>query len=78
VLNLKTYADIESATTRIIDTLQQAAKAATPIKNNPRRTYYLPSHIKQMVAHKRKTRARWQKTHIPEDKRFFTKATNTL
>jgi hypothetical protein len=30
---LKTREDIEVATTKLIDILQQAAKAATPVKN---------------------------------------------
>jgi hypothetical protein len=39
---LKTHEDIELATTKIV--LQQAAKTATPVKNNPRHANHLLSH----------------------------------
>jgi hypothetical protein len=42
---LKTQEDIEIASTELIDLLQQAAKTATPVKNSPRQTNNLPSHI---------------------------------
>jgi hypothetical protein len=68
---LKTREDIELATTTIISILQQAAKTATPVKNSPRHANHLPSHIKQLVAQKRTARAKWQRTHTPEDKRLL-------
>jgi hypothetical protein len=57
---LKTREGIESATADLIEVLQQAAKAATPVKNSPRRAQYLPTHIKQLVAQKCRARAKWQ------------------
>jgi hypothetical protein len=38
----------------------------------------LPTKIKCLVAHKRKARAIWQKTHAPEDPRIFNNATSKL
>jgi len=75
---LKTREDIEVATTKLIDILQQAATSATPVKNSPRNVNNLPTHIKQLIAQKRRARARWQKTHTPEDRRLFNNATNKL
>jgi len=49
---LKTREDIEVATTKLIDTLQQPAISATPIKNSPRHVNNLPTHIKQLIAQK--------------------------
>lgn len=57
---LKTKEDIEAATTELISIIQQAAKIATPLKNYPAQVNNLPSHIKQLVAQKRRARATWQ------------------
>jgi len=77
-MKLKTREDIEVATSELIDILQHAAKTATPVKNRPKQLKYLPSHIKQLVAQKRRARARWQKTHTQEDRRHFNNANNKL
>ena len=50
----------------------------TPVKNSPRHANHLPSHIKQVVGQKRRARAKWQRTHTPEDKRLFKNANNKL
>jgi len=74
---LKTREDIEVATTEIIDILQQAATTATPVKNSPRHAYNLPTHIKQLVAQKRRARAKWQKPiHWKIDVILTTQITN--
>jgi hypothetical protein len=70
-IKLKTREDIEVATSKLIDILQQAAETATPGKNSSRQVKYLPSHIKQPAAQKCRARARWQNTHTPEDRRQF-------
>jgi len=77
-MKLKTREDIEVATSELIDILQHAVKTATPVKNRPRQVKYLPSHIKQLVAQKRRARVRWQKTHKLEDRRHFNNANNKL
>ena len=77
-MKLKTGEDIEVVTSKLIDILRHAVKIATPVKNSPRQVKYLPSHIKQLVAQKRRARARWQKTHTPEDRRHFNNANNKL
>jgi hypothetical protein len=75
---LKTREDIEIASTELIDIRQQAAKTATPVKNSPKHTNNLPSHIKHLVAQKRRARAKWQRTHTQKDKCLFNNANNKL
>ena len=75
---LKTREDIESATDKIISTLQQAAQLATPTRTPQRPTITLPLDIKCLVAIKRRARAKWQKSHAPEDRRLYNKASNKL
>jgi len=75
-MKLKTREDIEVATSKLIDILQHAVKTANQVKNRPKQVKYLPSHIKQLVAQKHRARARWQKTHTPEDRRHFNNANN--
>jgi hypothetical protein len=77
-MKLKSHEDFEVATSELIDILQHAVKTATPVKNRPRQVKYLPSHIKELVAQKRKARARWLKTDTPEDRRHFNNANNKL
>jgi hypothetical protein len=76
--NLKTREDNEIASTKLRDLLQQAAETATPVKNSPKHTNNLPSHIKHLVPQKRRARAKWHRTHTPEDKRLFNNANNKL
>jgi len=77
-MKLKTHEDIETASSEIIDILQNAVKTATPIKTRPTKAQYLTSPIKQLLTQKRKARARWQKTHTPDDKRKFNNENNKL
>jgi hypothetical protein len=76
-IKLKTREDVEVATSKLIDILQQAAKTATPVKNIPRQVKYLPSHTKRLVAQKRRARERWQKRiHRKTDVTLSTQITN--
>ena len=75
---LKTREDIESATDKIISTLQQAAQLATPTRTPQRPTITLPLDIKCLVAIKRRARAKWHKSHAPEDRRLYNTASNKL
>ena len=77
-VKLKTCEDVETATAEFIRNLQHAAKVATPkrIPLSPARN--LPSNIKKLVAIKRRTRSKWQKTHSPEDRRIYNNASKKL
>jgi hypothetical protein len=41
-------------------------------------TVSVPVELKQLIAEKRKARARWQHTHYPEDKRTFHRLSHKL
>jgi hypothetical protein len=77
-MKLKTREDIEAATEAFINTLQQAAKAATPTSLTSTPDRHLPSEIKSLVAIKRRARSQWQKTHAPNDRRLSNNASNKL
>jgi hypothetical protein len=78
---LKSHEDIDAAVIQYTNALSKAAIEATPIAS-PRRTHttsnsnvtnlhpsnYLLSHIKHLVALKRKARTQWQKMHSPESR----------
>ena len=77
-MKLKTYEDIEIATTNFIGFLQQAAQAATPKRHPLSPARNLPYQIKRSIAIKRRARSKWQTTHAPEDQRLFNNASNKL
>jgi len=70
--------DIESATDKFISYLQQAAHLATPIRTPQRPSTTLPLGIKRLVAMKRRGRAKWQQSHVPDDRRLYNIASNKL
>jgi len=76
---LKSQEDIDTAITHFTKSLRQAAIAAMPIANlrgtsttsnsytiNSQPSNFLPSHIKHLMALKRKARSLWQKIHSPD------------
>jgi hypothetical protein len=77
-MKLKTYEDIEIATTNFIGILQQAAQAATLKRHPLSPARNLPYQIKRSIAIKRRARSKWQTTHAPEDQRLFNNASNKL
>ena len=88
---LKSHADIEAAVTHFTNSLRQAAIEVTP-NDSPRGTTatpnsytrnsqpsnFLPSHIKHLVALKRKARSQWQKIHSPDSRHRYNQASNKL
>lgn len=54
--------------------IQQAAWAATSVTDLKTNIKRCPSHIKEMIAEKRRLRKRWQTTRAPEDKRKLNQA----
>jgi hypothetical protein len=75
---LETSEDIVTATEDFISTLQQAAHLATPTRPPQSTSTSLPLDIKRVVALKRRARAKWQKTHAPDDRRLYNTASNKL
>jgi hypothetical protein len=74
---LKTREDIVTATEDFISTIQQAAQLATPTRAHQCISTSLPLDIKRKVVFKRRARAKWQKTHAPDDRRLYN-ASNKL
>jgi hypothetical protein len=66
-MKLKTCQDIEIATTKFIDILQQDAQAATPKRHPLSPASNLLSEIICLVAIERIARSKWQTTHARDD-----------
>ena len=88
---LKTQQGIDDAITTFTNSLKLAALRATPTsallessKASPdglrmaSPSNFLPSHIKKLVALKRKASSLWQTNHSPDSRRKFNQASNTL
>ena len=67
-----------TATEEFIGTLQQTVHLATPTTDPQRASNSITLDIKCMVALKRTARAKWQKTHAPDDRRLYNTASNKL
>jgi len=77
-VSLKTSYDIENATNAFITLLQDATKQATPPIAGVAHPVSIPMELKQLLAAKRKARARWQRTHFPDDKRTLNRLSHKL
>jgi exonuclease III len=77
-MSLKTSNDIETATNTFITLLQDAEKKATLPTTRDVQTVSIPVELKQLIAEKRKARARWQRTHYPDDKLTFHRLSHKL
>ena len=78
-ISLKTPEEIEEGTQELIQTLQEAAKQATPPSHTPqKRVNNIPFDIKKLVIEKRKARKKWHRSHSPMDKTIFNRLTNKL
>ena len=88
---LQSQEDIDAAITHFTNSLRRAATAATPLAGScgtpapsdscpstEQLSHFLPSHIKHLVALKRKARSQWQKTHSPGSRHKFNQASNAL
>jgi hypothetical protein len=76
--SLKSPAELDTALTNFISTLQAAALHATPIQTTQTRSINIPSEIKKLIAVKRRARKTWQQSHAPSDKTAYNRATNKL
>lgn len=73
-LSLKTPDEMDTAIEHFNRCIQQAAWAATSVTDLKTNIKRCPSHIKEMIAEKRRLRKRWQTTRAPEDKRKLNQA----
>lgn len=74
----KNNTEIEEATNKLISTLQEAAKQATPLMESPDKNINIPTEIKRLIVEKRKARAKWHRSHTPDDKNTYNRLSNTL
>jgi len=77
-IKLKEHEDIEIETNNLPNSLQHAAKEATPNSDPQRTTNNIPYEIKRLVAEKRKSRSIWQRTHTPDSRRICNRTSNKL
>lgn len=79
---IKTNNEVDKAAEMFTQAIQFSAKVAsnpqrTPTRHSPTKPP-LPSHIKELLAAKRKARSKWQKFRYPSDKVLFNKLTKKL
>lgn len=78
-ISMKTEEELEQATNYFITTIQTASWNATPPQaNGSRTTPNIPREIMELIAEKRRARARWQYSHNPLDKTIFNRLANQL
>lgn len=77
-LSMKTPQEIETATNTFITLLQQSAIKATPPPPRDVQTVEIPVELKQLIAQKRRARAKWQRTRYPDDKRIYQRLSHKL
>jgi hypothetical protein len=77
-LRLKDPAELEEATHKLINILQQAAQQATPQPKPNSNKANMPVEIKLLILDKRKARNKWHRHHIPADKTIYNRLRNKL
>uniref|UniRef100_A0A2S2N814 Putative RNA-directed DNA polymerase n=1 Tax=Schizaphis graminum TaxID=13262 RepID=A0A2S2N814_SCHGA len=77
--SLKTPTDIESTVLTLTSLIQKAAiDSSTKTSDIQITTKVIPQHISQLICEKRRARAKWQRTHLPSDKRIYNNLTTSL
>jgi len=83
-ISLKSCNEIESATQHLVSSIQSAVyKCSYPPNLNCHLKYkhndhLLPPDIKALIAEKRRTRSRWQRSRLPSDKSTLNNLSNTI
>lgn len=76
---LKTPSHIDSAVLSLTSIIQKAVlDSSIPINSTQNSSYHLPPHISQLIIEKRRARSRWQRSHLPSDKRNYNMLTSSL
>ena len=76
---LKSPDDIEDAVSHFTENIQSAAwNASTKTQKHSSNSLLIPTHIRELIAHKRRARSRWQRTRLPSDKNYYNNLTQTL
>jgi hypothetical protein len=79
-VRLKNPMEIDSALTSLINIIKQATQDATPTPKIrlQNKTRNFPIEIKNLIAEKRRTRARWHRSQAPSDKTTYNHINNRL
>lgn len=80
-VKLKTNDDIDSAVNSITNLIQSAAWSSKSVVNTntfSKNKFSLPSHIRMLIAEKRRDRALYQRTHLPSHKQKYNSLANSL
>jgi hypothetical protein len=77
-IKIKTKSEIDVAIAEYTRTLQESAKAATPLSPITVPVVTYPPDIREMVLEKRRARKRWQRTRLAHDKATLNRLTRKL
>ncbi|KAL4085191.1 hypothetical protein QTP88_027050 [Uroleucon formosanum] len=83
-ISLKSCNEIESAAQNLVSSIQSAVYECSYPPNpnyhpkSKHNDYILPPDIKALIAEKRRTRSRWQRSRLPSDKSTLNNLTNTI
>lgn len=84
-ISLKSCNEIESAAQHLVSSIQSAVYECSYPPNpncHPKHKhndyYLLPPDIKSLIAEKRRTRFRWQRSRLPSDKSTLNNLSNTI
>ena len=75
---LKSTFDIDSAILALTNVIKNAKLDSSPPSITPYNNKSLPEYLSQLLAVKRRARNRWQRTHLPSDKRYYNNITCSL
>ncbi|KAL4136298.1 hypothetical protein QTP88_007846 [Uroleucon formosanum] len=76
---LKTTLDIDSAILSFTSNIQKAALDSSIVNSTTQKsTSQLPQHISQLIIAKRRARSRWQRSHLPSDKKTYNYFSSVL
>lgn len=81
-ISLKSCNEIESTTQHLVSSIQSAVYECSyppnPNCHSKHNDYLLPPDIKALIAEKRRTLSRWQRSRLPSDKSTLNNLTNTI
>lgn len=75
---MKTLSDIDSAILIITNIIKNAAIDSSISSHTTYNNNTLPEYLTQLIAEKRRAKNRWQRSHLPSDKRSYNNITYSL
>lgn len=77
-VRIDTVEKLEEETSLLVNLIQEAAKASTPVAINSNKHFYLPPDILQLIKSKGKARKRMQETKCEGDKKHYNFLNNAV